>query len=273
MNCPYIILYLVILLCYSCRSSIEYIDKAPYQNLNQLQGEALRTALHAEIRDHHRYSYGELWDLFDETDLAKKTIIWDIYAFGKNNNPRKQPYAFEVAVNQCGNYRREGDCYNREHAFPKSWWGGSKDTMYSDLFHIYPTDGYVNNIRGNHPYGETDHPQKVTLNGSEQGPSSIAGYEGTIFEPIDVYKGDLARTYFYMLIRYQPRIQKWKSPMLENGDFAPWARVMLLRWHREDPVSRKEKQRNQAIHDLQGNYNPFILHPEWAERIWGNEGK
>ncbi len=263
---------LTLFLC-SCISYKEYIDQEQWKALNTLQGEKLQAQLHKEIRDHKRYSYGQLWELFDETDMAKKNRIWDIYAFDKRKRLKKQPYLFEVSVNQCGNYRKEGDCYNREHSFPKSWWGGSRDTMHSDLFHVYPTDGYVNNIRSNFPYGETTQPDKVSLNGSELGPSSFPGYEGKVFEPIDAYKGDLARTYFYMLTRYQPRIKDWESPMLASGDFAPWAKEMLLQWHRDDPVSKKEKERNKAIFQLQGNYNPFIVNPDWVESIWGDGEK
>ncbi len=40
---------------------------------------------------------------------------------------------------RCGNYRQEGDCFNREHSLPKSWWGSdSKSKAYSDLY-VPPT--------------------------------------------------------------------------------------------------------------------------------------
>ena len=59
--------------------------------------------------------------------------------------------------------------------------------------------------------------------------------------------------------------------MLNQGDFSDWARELLLTWHREDPVSQKEIDRNAAIQKLQGNYNPFVVKPELAEEIWGEE--
>jgi endonuclease I len=74
--------------------------------------------------------------------------------------------------------------------------------MNSDLFQIYPTDGYVNQKRGNYPYGETNNASWISTNGSKLGACSVSGYNGTIFEPINEYKGDIARTYFYMATRY-----------------------------------------------------------------------
>ena len=156
----------------------------------------LRTELAHQIDEHKFYSYRELWGLFPKTDVVDGDKIWDMYAFDETSDPENQPYTYTVLQDQCGNYRVEGDCYNREHSFPKSWWGRAKDTMYSDLFHIYPTDGKVNNIRGNFPFGETENPEIVSQNGSKLGPSSSPGYSGTVFEPIDAYKGRYGKNLF-----------------------------------------------------------------------------
>lgn len=271
MNHRYGPLFLLALvcICFSCKTSQTVVDQT-----RNLGVPSLRMDLAHQIDEHTFYSYRELWELFPQTDIIEGDKIIDIYAHNGEEGLTDQPYTYTVLADQCGNYRKEGDCYNREHSFPKSWWGRSKDTMYSDLFHIYPTDGYVNNIRGNYPFGETDTPVRESLNGSKLGPSSFPGYTGTVFEPIDAYKGDLARTYFYMLTRYYHRIPSWESPMLQNGDFSPWARRLLLKWHAEDPVSQKgqkEIDRDKAIQALQGNFNPFVRNPELAEEIWSEE--
>ena len=262
---PYFLL-MVVLLCISCKSR-----KVVVEERRGFGTSNLRMELAHQIDEHTFYSYRELWELFPQTDVIEGGKVIDIYAHKEGETPESQPYTYTVLNDQCGNYRKEGDCYNREHSFPKSWWGRSKDTMYSDLFHIYPTDGYVNNLRGSYPLGETDNPVRESLNGSKLGPSSFPGYTETVFEPVDDYKGDLARTYFYMLTRYYHRIPSWESPMLQDGDFSPWARRLLLKWHAEDPVSQKEIDRNNAIQSLQGNFNPFVLNPELAEEIWGEE--
>jgi hypothetical protein len=144
--------------------------------------------------------------------------------------------------------------------------------MVSDLFQVYPTDGYVNGKRGNYPFGETNNPTWTSSNGSELGPCFNTGYTGTVFEPIDAYKGDLARTYFYMATRYLGEDGNWAgSPMVDGAEPKEWALAMLLNWHLNDPVSQKEIDRNDSIYILQGNRNPFIDHPEYVGYIWTEE--
>ncbi len=104
-------------------------------------------------------------------------------------------------MDQGGSAGSEGSGYNREHSWPSSWYGGS-GTPYTDVFMVYPTDNEVNNKRGSYPYGEVNSPTWTSLNGCKLGPCSYPGYSGTVFEPIDEYKGDFARTYFYMTTRY-----------------------------------------------------------------------
>jgi endonuclease I len=177
-------------------------------------------------------------------------------------------YVYNFGVDQCGNYSGEGDCYNREHSFPKSWFNDSPP-MASDLFQIYPTDGYVNGQRSNYPYGEVGSANWTGTNGSKRGSCAFPGYNGIVFEPIDAYKGDLARTYFYMVTCYKDNVSGWSSPMLSGNNFSAWARDLLVQWHVQDPVSSKETDRNEAVYDVQENRNPFIDNPEWVEDIWG----
>lgn len=95
-----------------------------------------------------------------------------------------------------------------------------------------------------------------------------------MFEPDDQYKGDFARSYFYMAARYNSRISTWHKDMMAGNNypcFSTWALNLLLKWHRQDPVSDKETARNDAVYGHQHNRNPFIDHPELVEFIWGDK--
>ena len=240
-----------------------------YAPAEGIQGEALQQALHEIIDGHTVLSYQELWTAFRSTDKRADGSVWDMYSDRPGGDP---PYVYTFGADQCGNYSGENSCYNREHSFPKSWFNDASP-MYTDLFHLYPTDGYVNGKRSNFPFGETDNASWTSLNGSEVGPSSVNGYSGTVFEPIDAYKGDFARTYFYMATRYYGEDAGWPgSPMVDGAQLEPWAREMMVRWHNEDPVSTKETARNDAVYALQRNRNPFIDRPEFVQLMYSDGG-
>lgn len=233
-------------------------------------GTTLQQALHDIISPHTSVSYTPgVWNSFQTTDVRpspNNTKIWDMYSDIPSGTP---VYEYTVSTNQCGTYSGEGSCYNREHSFPKSWFGAASP-MVTDLHHIFATDGYVNNKRGNYPYGEVSSPTWTSTNGSKLGPCSYPGYTGTVFEPIDEYKGDFARAYFYMATRYYGEDSGWPGSDMVNGSQPkPWALNMLKEWSANDPVSTKEIDRNNAIYQIQGNRNPFIDHPEYVGEIWG----
>ena len=224
----------------------------------------LMSSLHKIVRGHYMIYYSKLWEKFKTTDCNGNIII-DRYSNSQ----------FTYSENQCGQYSGIGQCYNREHSVPNSWWGAAQDTMYSDLYHMYPVDGWVNAERGNYPFGDC-------ANGSPRGTGKLgtcthSGYSGTVFEVADEYKGDFARTYFYMVVRYMDRVGSWTqdkgSVVFTNSSYkhlTPWAISQLLEWHRNDPVSTLESNRNEAVYGIQHNRNPFIDHPELAEYLWGN---
>ena len=233
-------------------------------------GNTLRVALHNIIKEHDTLSYNDLWQAFYTTDMRTDTDkIWDIYS----DRPGSFPYYyFSFGSSQCGSYSDEGDCYNREHSVPNSWFGGSVAPMYTDLFHLYPTDGYVNSKRGNLPIGKVTNATWTSTNGSKVGTSNISGYSGQVFEPIDSFKGDFARTYFYMAVCYMDKnLGVETQSNFSGGDLKPWAKQLLLQWAALDPVSQKEMDRNNAVYQLQHNRNPFIDHPELAEKIFGSD--
>lgn len=235
-----------------------------YQSADGKKGSALKTAMSKIIVDHETLNYGKLWDAYYDTDRREDGSVWDMYSTSR----------FKFGQNQCGNYSDEGDCYNREHSMPKSWFNDASP-MYSDLMHIVPTDGYVNGRRSNYPFGETNRPTYTSNGGfSKLGPSSVSGYSDTVFEPNDEYKGDFARIYFYMVTCYENRISSWDSDMLSGNKypaFTTWALNMLLRWAAEDPVSQKEIDRNNAVYKWQGNRNPYVDYPGLEQYVWGDK--
>jgi endonuclease I len=228
-------------------------------------GTALQQALHDIIDNHTAVSYSTLWTSFQTTDKKPNGKVWDMYSDVPGGTP---PYEYTFVTDQCGNYGGESDCYNREHSWPKSWFNDG-NPMYTDLFHIVPTDGYVNGMRSNYPYGDVGTATWTSLNGSKLGYCETPGYTGIVFEPRDEYKGDFARNYFYMATRYYNEDSGWPgSDMVTGSQFKPWAKSMLLIWAQLDPVSDKETNRNNAVYAIQHNRNPFIDNPEYANSIW-----
>ena len=249
-----------------CVGLTAQIPQGYYNSAKGEKGKALKTALCDIVSSHTQLSYDQLWEAFKKTDVRPDGKIWDMYSNVTNYTPG--------GPEQGKNYSGEGDSYNREHSFPKSWFNDAKP-MYTDLFHLYPTDGYVNNRRSNYPFGETKGETYKSSGGfSKVGSCTVSGYSGTVFEPADEYKGDFARTYFYMATAYEDKISSWSSPMLAGNKYpayANWALTLMLRWAEEDPVSDKEIARNNAVYDLQNNRNPYIDYPGLEQYVWGTK--
>ena len=159
---------------------------------------------------------------------------------------------------------------NIEHSFAKSWWGGSKNQAYCDLFNLMPSDQTANSSKGNYAMG------KVTSSSWTNGSIKVGKNERGIqvWEPADRWKGDFARTYMYMVTCYSHLT--WQSAaltQLENNDwpvFNDWTQQLLMKWSRQDPVDEIEKKRNEAVYKIQGNRNPFVDYPNLCEYVWGD---
>jgi endonuclease I len=241
------------------------------------QKKELMTQLHQIINSHDVIYYSQIWTVIGAADRQFNDKVWDMYSSLSCAEP---PYEFEYSLDQDKGVdtNTEGLYYNREHSWPSSWWGGSNaDTMYTDVHHIFPTDKVVNSQRGNFPFGEVEDVQWFSLNGSLLGTNCFGtAYTGTVFEPIDAYKGDFARAWFYFVTRYQHRLRGWSDDYMVNlvlngtdwPAFKPWLLEMLLEWHHSDPVSQKEIIRNDAISLYQGNRNPYIDHPEFVDQVF-----
>jgi endonuclease I len=245
-----------------------------YDGTQGKTGYELKTALKEIITNGHTdQGYDNLYNLYQNSDsdnyYENDGTVLDMYSEIPSG---ADSYEYTHVNDKCGSYSGEGDCYNREHIMPQSAFN-SAAPMKDDGHFVVPSDGYVNNRRSNYPFGIVNNPDWTSSNGSKIGPNATGGYSGTVFEPIDEFKGDIARMLFYVATRYEDQIDSWSNDML-NGTtdqvFADWFLDILLQWHQDDPVSQREIDRNEAVYNYQGNRNPFIDHPEWVTEIWGN---
>ncbi len=242
-----------------------------YYNTATGTGYTLKTQLYNKIKNHTNLSYDALWTTFATSDrdqfYENDNTILDIYSENPNG---VDPVIFNYITNQCGTYITQGDCYNREHIIPQSVFN-SDSPMQSDAHFIPPVDGYVNGMRSDHPHGNVLTATWTSLNGSKRGTSAVPGYEGTVFEPLNAFKGDIARMYFYFATRYENTVANYVFDMFDgtsNKVFTTPFLNMLISWHNQDPVSAREIARNNAIYLRQNNRNPFIDHPEYVGLIW-----
>ena len=279
-------------------STMAQVPRSYYQTANGKKGAELKTALYRIIRMPSVVDYDSLWHAYQFSDarpMGDSLIIWDMYS-----NISRYRLDFPLHKNSV-----EGvSGFQREHSMPKSWFNPKDRTssgltykdvkpMYSDIVHVIPTDGTVNNKRSNNAYGEITDSTKVdwrSANGfskqSKKGGCGTPGWQeymgadakkARVFEPNDEYKGDLARIYFYMATCYEDTVGTWTSPMFDSlstdgyQPFAKWAFDMLMRWAEQDPVSQKEIDRNEACYQLQGNRNPFVDFPGLENYIWGSK--
>ncbi len=257
-----------------------------YQQIDGKAGKTLFDAVQTVTKvGYSSLGYDGLWTAFKTTDKKSNGDVWDMYS----------DCNWTFGSDQCGSYSNECDCYNREHSIPKSWFGGSTSGPGCDIFHLVPTDGKVNGMRSNYAFGEVSS-ASYTYDGAKKGTAksititggnTIAGNtgttisaSGTVFEPRDEYKGDFARGYMGSLLRWAGEKAFATG---EGGDIftttfttgsfglTKYGVALLMKWHRQDPVSQKEIDRNNGIQQTQGNRNPFIDYPYLAEYIWGEK--
>lgn len=247
------------------------IEPQCHPELEGLKGLQIRDKLNEQIAEHTVLYYDDVRGDKAKVDMHADGTMWDIYSactFNKSDYCTSSNYDTET----------ECDCYNREHILPVSFWGGSKaEPMYTDLHHIFSTDNATNQKRSAWPYAE--------VTGSVEWRNELGtklgynyGYSCTVFEPADDYKGDVARIYFYMVTCYKNKqfSKGGKGYLMFTWDdtecgFTDKAIKCLLKWHRKDPVSQKEIDRNNKVAQKQGNRNPFVDDPELAEYIWGEK--
>lgn len=263
-----------------CGSIFSLLADSPDYYPNSLEGKngaELKTELHNLLKNHTRLPYGSrdynqiacTWTVFKKSDVRPNGKVWDMYS---NNS-----YNFSNGAGATKGM-------NIEHSVPKSWWGDAYDETATpltrfkydgsyDLHHLTPSDAAANTAKSNYPLGEVDSP--LFDNGvTKVGTGQANGRATNLFEPADEYKGDFARMYLYFVTCYQD--YSWKSSALsmfaQNSypTLNAYGQSLLLKWHRQDPVSQKEIDRNNAVYSFQGNRNPFIDYPNMVEYIWGD---
>lgn len=267
-----------------------------YYNSATSTGFQLKTQLHNIIKNFDSQSYNALRDLYASNNAKNgfrdryyenDLTILDIYS---ENPTGPDPYNFS-ANESMGSGANEGDAMNREHLIPQSYFDEASP-MVSDAFHIWPTDSKVNGWRGNFSFGEIINPDNAapcnsgasnlpckskngTLKGKFVGNNSI-----TVMEPIDEFKGDVARAFFYFATCYENRMSNFYNnaggsevkAMFDGSNNKVFNEIflqMLAQWHVMDPVSQREKDINDLIYyQHQSNRNPYIDHPEWVSTVW-----
>lgn len=243
--------------------AVAEIPAGYYQAAVGKKSQALKTSLSSIIYKSSNAGYDGLYTVYKKSDIRADGKVWDMYSNITNFDFSKT----------CGQYAGEGDCFNREHTVPQSWFSKSAP-MKSDAWHVIPTDGKINNMRGSDPFGEVGEIKHASANNfSKSGSSKTPGYSGTVFEPNDLYKGDVARMYFYMATCYEKQVGNWGGGVFSSSypHLKEWTLNLMLKWHRQDPVSQKEITRNEAIYESrQNNRNPFVDYPELVELIFGD---
>ncbi len=238
----------------------EYYSEVPLG----LSGSELKSSFAATIADPAAVSYNRLMDVYEESDVDPEGYLYDIHSDDFRHRPSE---------GWSGNNAKEGDGLNREHVIPKSYFD-SGSPMYSDAFSVVPADGYSNLRRSNYPYGEVATATYETSNGSKLGSNVYPGYSGTVFEVGDEWKGDIARIHFYFVTCYEAEMGSsgWKEYALFDYSsplgLSSWATAMFLEWAEEDPVSERERERNDAVYSFQGNRNPYVDFPSLAETVF-----
>lgn len=238
-----------------------------YQAADGKKGAALKTAFFNIIKNHTDIGYDGLIEAYHKTDTRADGKLRDWYSNATN-------YTWD---DRNGN-NREGAGWNREHSVPQSWFSKS-NPMKSDIVHVLPTDCYVNNRRSSYPFGEVGNATYTSNNGySKLGSCKTSGYSGTVFEPNDEIKGDIARIYFYMVTCYEDRFTGWTAgsatQVFSSNKYEglkTWCMDMMMRWSKNDPVDAVETARNNAVQEVQGNRNPYVDYPGLEEYVWGSK--
>ncbi len=237
-----------------------------YKNANGKCGSELKTALFniIKVTAQDVTSYNGLITAYELTDTRPDGYVRDWYSNITN-------YRHGV---DTGGYKKEGDSYNREHTVPQSWFNEASP-MKSDVVHVVPTDGYVNNRRSSYPFGEVESVTYKSANGyCKLGSCKTPGYSGTVFEPNDEIKGDIARIYFYMVTCYEDKATGWGHSVFASSKYPglqQWVLDMMMRWSKQDPVDEVETARNNAVQQVQGNRNPFVDYPGLEDYVWGTK--
>lgn len=259
----------------------EAIPANYYDAIDGKQDSALKSTLSLLVRGGVRYEYGTnqyhstnnppewmagdlkaygTWQALPSTDMHPDGIVWDMYSNCVRYFPSK--------------LGESGCSLNIEHCLPKSWWGGTVNEAYKDLFNLNPSDQRANSQKSNYAPGHVQKGDKFDNGSFRMDSKAKSQYNYICWEPAEEYRGDFARTYFFMATAYE--YLEWTAypDYISHSSYLMFSETIqqvLLDWHRADPVSDKEICRADRISDIQHNRNPFIDYPELVEYIWGNK--
>ena len=240
---------------------------------------------------------------------ASTNTITD-YQYGTSNtNGKNNPYLHALYIDRdidhqvkaWGNHNQDMWGINREHIWAKSHGfqdegaGGAR----GDPMHLWAANGYANNIHSNYFYAFVDKTRTYEDCGDTYSsvPNNLRGYSKNmggsekVFEPQDSDKGDIARSIFYMVARYNnyagassgfdtnnPNLvllndlseNSTTGTSNANNPYGMGLLRDLLAWNKLDPVDEYEIHRNNLLYkNYTNNRNPFIDFPNWADAIWG----
>lgn len=274
-------LFLILTVLFSVGMMAEDIPAGFYDAINGTQDSVLKSTLSLLVRGGERYEYGAnqyhtssnppawekgdlkaygTWQALPLTDMHPDGIVWDMYSNCVRYYPNKQG--------------ESGCSLNIEHCLPKSWWGGTVNEAYKDLYNLNPSDQRANSQKSNYAPGHVTKGDKFNNGSFLMDSKSKSQYGYICWEPEAQYRGDFARTYFFMATAYEYLEWTAYTEYISSDSYLMFSDAIiqvLLDWHRADPVSDKECCRADRISDIQHNRNPFIDYPELVEYIWGNK--
>lgn len=246
----------------SCTSVMAQIPDGYYNSLKGKSGAALKTAVHDIIKDANVLAYGS----------GNGKTWWGFWLTDRTSDGRFiDRYSPKSAWTQSTSQGRAGAGMNIEHSFPKSWWGGSENQAYCDLYNLMPCESGINTLKSNYVMGKTTD-TSIADNGATKIGGSSWGVK--VWEPADEWKGDFARGYMYMATCYQDfSWVKAGTDILENGSYPTLkkkASDLYIQWAKADMPNKLEITRNNAVYKIQGNRNPFVDFPNLMDYIWGD---
>ena len=233
-----------------------------YSTINGQSGSVLKSALNSIIDNHNSLSYTPgVWnahkDLYEDPNNANNIIL----------------FYSQVSVSkstQAGSGGSGATAFNREHLWPRSYGVGNSGSDNTDLHHLVPTYVSVNSSRGNKYFDYSD-PEAAGYSSPayELAPQCTSTSE--TFEPGDGQKGKAARAILYMTTRYDylELINTPPSAAPESSGNQMAQLNTLLKWNRDFLPTNNEKLINQKIYTYyQGNRNPYVDYPEFADAVW-----
>ncbi|GAD02662.1 endonuclease I family protein [Agarivorans albus] len=261
-----------------------------YESALGKTGTDLKAALHTIIDGHLALPYTKSGN--DDWTDGENIDVWEALAYTDSACADEVPDCDLVVTLYLGEIRSTDLAYRggtaaihaweREHVWPKSRsFPKPNQDGYTDLHHLRPADRDLNNKHSNYGYDNGGQPILDKLEDSQTRETTAKlDKENKSFEPPNRAKGQVARMLFYMAVRYEPQDntdeEKMSDLRIVDDNFVTKDPLIgdlctLLTWHNMYSPSDFERRRNDRVEEIQGNRNPFIDQPGWANLIWGEQ--